>query len=744
MRNRSKIKSMLLLLAAIVMLSASAGCGTSNSSDSTAYWGDGSSTTGTYTISGKIVSPVSLTPVQGMKCTLESLSGSAFYSSSGVTDSQGAYSFTGVPAGNCRLITKKDGNITDNSYFTVTRDMVINVMSLKQDEWTSVMGIEHPYDSTMAYVSAVIDHTGGGTPPIPTSKDLKETGREGVAVDLFSNSKSKGSGYKSRCYMDTNGKADWSATSTSTRGVALFYKVQPDDTYTMTAAKTGKTFNNVTNITPAKGEFTNYLMSQQAGVSALPINIVNNSGRTAWIMFTGTNLAVDNNNISIAPGSSQVFNLTSVSAGRIYISYDKALSSQDPDGANPSDPDYQTRFDKLELTYGCIMPGSNSGEVNLTAVDFFSIPLILETSIQGTTIEHLTLAQNQTATTLNTALGNLVSQSSAAVIQSASTSETLRILSPCKAPSPYPTFDNLLNSLSGSTFTIAGTFFGTPLQNYNYTGSFSGNSITLSQNSTTMVITQDSLMYNQTDLTNHNGIYTCNGSYTINGVTHNVSDNDINAAVYRDLITGFNLGFVAPGSNNSSGWWSQSPFVGSYYNQYAQIIDNLYPGAYGFPFTDRYREVLANLGNNSSGGIDGVTVTILNDTTSPPPFSFNGTVNPQGPGDTTFSMSIDAGASNTNFASTQFTFNTQTYTGGNSYLWPTTLQPQFPPPATSASINSIPAVEGLNVYDLQFSQVRSYQVIVNVSGGQVQWAAISGGGGSTWTSPVLYIGSVLD
>lgn len=744
MRNRSKATSKLLLFAAIILLCALSGCSTSNSSDSMSYWGDGSSTTATYTVSGNIVSPVTLNPVQGMSCTLESISGSASYSSSAVTDSQGAYSFTGVPAGNCRLITKKDGNITDNSYFTVTRNMVINVMSLKQDEWTTVMGIEHPYDSTMAYVSAVIDHTGGGTPPIPTSKDLKETGREGVAVDLFSNSKAKGSGYQSRCYMNTDGRADWNATSTSTRGVALFYKVQSNDTYTMTAAKTGQTFNNVTNITPAKGEFTNYLMYQQAGVSALPINIVNNSGSTAWIMFTGSNLVIDNNNVSIASGSSQVFNLTSVSAGRIYVSYDTAISGDQPDGANPSDPNYYTRFDKLELTYGSIMPGSNSGEVNLTAVDFFSIPLILETSIQGTTIEHLTLAQNQTATTLNTALGNLVGQSSAAIIQSNPPGEILRILSPEKCPSPYSKFDDLLNSLTGSTFTISGTFFGTPLATYNYTGSCSSDSITLSQSSTTMVITKDSLKYNQTDLTNHNGIYTCNGSYTINGVTHNVSDNDINAAVYRDLITGFNLGFVATGSNNSSGWWSQTPFVGSSYNKYAQIIDNLYPGAYGFPFTDRYRSVLANLGNNSSGGIDGITVTILNDTTSPPPFSFNGTVNPQGPGVTTFSMSIDAGASNTNFANTQFTFNTQTYTGGNSYLWPTTLQPQFPPPPTSASINSIPAVEGLNVYDLDFSQVRSYQVLVNVVNGQVQWGAISGGGGSTWTAPVLYIGSVLD
>ncbi|MGV8125578.1 MAG: hypothetical protein AB2L14_38025 [Candidatus Xenobiia bacterium LiM19] len=89
---------MLLLHAAIITLSALAGCGTSNSSDTMSYWGDGSSTAATYTISGKIVSPVSLDPVQGMRCTLESVSGSASYSSSAVTDSQGpAPSHTCLP-----------------------------------------------------------------------------------------------------------------------------------------------------------------------------------------------------------------------------------------------------------------------------------------------------------------------------------------------------------------------------------------------------------------------------------------------------------------------------------------------------------------------------------------------------------------------------------------------------------------------------------------------------------------------
>jgi len=185
------------------------------------------------------------------------------------------------------------------------------------------------------------------------------------------------------------------------------------------------------------------------------------------------------------------------------------------------------------------------------------------------------------------------------------------------------------------------------------------------------------------------------------------------------------------------------PFTGSNYNPYAKVINDVYSGAYGFPFSDRYRHVLADLGRSSSGGIDGVTVTLLDDTTSPQKFVYQGNWNPQS-GVTTFNLNINAGASNTDFPNTPFTFNTKSYPGGNGYDWPTTVNNYgFPPPTTTASINKIPAAEGLNIYNLDFG-ARHFLVLVKVSGKQVQWCAIAGGASSTWTSPVLYIGSVMD
>ncbi len=253
----------LLLLTLLIAAFTLVGCGSQGSTD-TAYWnGGGSDIPSGYTVSGKIISPVTLAPIQGMKCTLQAIDGTkaAGVAYTTTTDDQGNYSFAGMEAGSYRMTTAKEGNITDNSYFTVSQNMTVNQTSVKKDEWTAVMGADHPYDASMAYVSAVVDHTGGGTPPVRGTASSKDPGKDGVVVDLFSASKGKGSGYQARCYMDAQGNADWNATSTSSTGVALFYKAAPTDTYTMTASRANHAFDDVTGIAPVKGEFTNYMMN---------------------------------------------------------------------------------------------------------------------------------------------------------------------------------------------------------------------------------------------------------------------------------------------------------------------------------------------------------------------------------------------------------------------------------------------------------------------------------------------------
>ena len=465
--------------------------------------------------------------------------------------------------------------------------------------------------------------------------------------------------------------------------------------------------------------------------NGLTVTILNKSGRTAYIKFTGNPITIDKNSDSVLNGKSADFSLTSVKSGRIYISYDKALSSDAPDGANSADADYKTRFDKVELTYG------DGGKANLTAVDFYSIPMILETSIQGTTIEHLTLAENQTGEKIDAALTGILSDPSSAVIQGGTSgTETVRILSPVKSPGAYDGFDAYLSTLNKATLTIAGIFYGTPSRSYHFTGSLSAGAITLSEGGHTISIPMASLMYNKTDLINHNGIYTCNGAYTVDGATHHVADNDIYSAVYRDLVTGFNLGFVKPGANDSTTWWTSAPFQGTSYNKYAKIIADTYPGAYGFPFTDRYNHILADLG----GKIDRLTITLLDDTTSPPPYNPAGNKNPQ-TGVVTFNMSIVT--PDDSFNTTKYTFNTHEYTGGKAYDFPDTETPQFNPSASAAAINKIPAKEGLNIYDLVL-RGKKFLVLVMVTKGSVDWGSISGGGNATWTSPVLFIGGLTE
>ena len=74
--------------------------------------------------------------------------------------------------------------------------------------------------------------------------------------------------------------------------------------------------------------------------------------------------------------------LTSFRRGRIYISLGSKLASAsaamafNPNFSNPSLPDYNTRWDKVEITYS---PGDPGSGANLSATDFFSVPLQLNT-----------------------------------------------------------------------------------------------------------------------------------------------------------------------------------------------------------------------------------------------------------------------------------------------------------------------------------------------------------------------------
>jgi hypothetical protein len=473
--------------------------------------------------------------------------------------------------------------------------------------------------------------------------------------------------------------------------------------------------------------------------SSLPVTIKNSSGETAYVKFTGDTtktFAVSPASATIAAGGSATFNVANISAGRIYISYGTALSSDSPDGANPADPDYHTRFDKVEITYN----QGSGGSANLTAVDFYAIPMVLETSIQGTTIDQLTLATGQTGNGVLAEIRNAVAAGQTVPVVNTTTGTFARVLSPVKAPAAYGSFDAFLDTLTASTLTISGTYFGAASQPYGYSGTIGPHDITLTNTAHTIKISRGSLAFNATDLVDHNGIYTCDAPFTVDGQLHEVSDNDIYAAVYRDLVAGFNLGFVQQGANASSGWWTSpafpsSSFQGTYYNAYAKAIADNYPGAYGFPFSDRYRQVLADLG----GLVDAVTIEIVGDSAVVPPYTPQGTVNPQtaSAGSPTINMVLVT--SDDNFDQTTFTFDLQSFQGGTVNTFASTNTGSAG--TNAAQVNGIPSQDGLNIYTLQL-RGRRYSVLVQVTGGAVAWASIAGGGNANWSAPNLFVGGL--
>ena len=477
--------------------------------------------------------------------------------------------------------------------------------------------------------------------------------------------------------------------------------------------------------------------------TSLPVTVSNQSSHTAYILFTGDTtktFTVSPTTATIAAGSSATFNVTNLSAGRIYVSYDKALSTSSPDGANPADLDYHTRFDKVELTYN----QGSGGSANLTAVDFYAIPMMLQTSIQGTTINQLTLAPGQTGNNLLTGLKAAVAAGQTAPVVNTADSKFARMLSPVKAPAAYGKFDAFLATLGSTSFTIAGTYFGTTSQAYNYSGTVGPANITLTSadGAHTMRVPLASLQYNATNLIDFNGIYTCNAAYTVDNVTHHVADNDIYAAVYRDLVAGFNLGFVTAGTDTSSAWWTSTAFPantfgGTYYNAYAKAAAIDYPGAYGFPFSDRYRQMLADLG----GAIDAMTVTIFGDDTAAPAIAPQGNVNPQTSAANAPPVNVVLVTTDNNFNLSSFSLDLQTFQGGTVNYFPPTTQTPTATGSNTAQVNGLPSQNGVNVYTLTL-RGRQYSVLVNVANGAVAWASIAGGGSATWSAPNLFIGGL--
>jgi hypothetical protein len=377
------------------------------------------------------------------------------------------------------------------------------------------------------------------------------------------------------------------------------------------------------------------------------VNVVNKSGvdsSQVFIMFGAAPLqatATINGarNTPIARGvcyelsTIKEIKIVNFPAGKIYVSLKGPLSSEFPNFNNPSLPDYNLRWDKIEIT---LIPGNPSSCANLSAQDFFSVPLRVDTFKSDNSAVTMLSWRAPTATVFSN-LGALSNYHRSAVATGANGVQTdhgsiLRIISPATVPDPsvYQPWEPYIKYVQANNIAtpIVGEFMGgnhprfdlsarvDPAGNLVMTGTAAGAS-------TNIQIAAGNLS---------NGIWSCNPPYTVNGAVKHMGDNDVYAAAVRDVLAGFNYGFIGSpetnpntkqpfGAGPSENWYRPTPPPQSlafeaaqpghdgFYNKYAAYLAKV-SDAYSFPFTDVCQAPQASL---DPASIASMTITVQAD-----------------------------------------------------------------------------------------------------------------------------------
>jgi hypothetical protein len=339
--------------------------------------------------------------------------------------------------------------------------------------------------------------------------------------------------------------------------------------------------------------------------------------------------------------------LTRFVGGRICIALGNPFRSLKPETGNnpnfnnPSLPDFNLRWDKAEITYYVGDPFSG---VNLSATDFLSVRLKIQTYSAGKLVT--TLTWNKPIATIFHTVGVLSGFSRDAVCSDNQTGvptegltpgsivNVVRVIAPSTVPAavvnPYPSFQNYINHVlaNGITTKIEGIF------NAKTTYDFTAQIVTDGALEMTGTITTDSVPQSHVIVISskelERGIYTANPLCNIDGVDKHVG-NDAFGTTVRDVLAGFNLGFIASkeqnpnapgltfGESASYQWYTPNKLPDSYafsgaqpdhhsfYNQYAADLAPV-TDAYGFPYTDLTQSPLAGL---KPGEIDRMDITVM-------------------------------------------------------------------------------------------------------------------------------------
>jgi hypothetical protein len=339
--------------------------------------------------------------------------------------------------------------------------------------------------------------------------------------------------------------------------------------------------------------------------------------------------------------------LTKFIGGRICIALGEPFRSvtpatgNNPNFNNPSLPDFNLRWDKAEITYNTADPFSG---INLSATDFFSVRLKIETFKAGTLVT--TLTWQQPIATIFHKIGLLSGFSRDAVcshektgvptegLEPRSMINVVRIIAPSTIPAavvnPYPSFQDYIDYIraNGIMADIQGTF--NAVTTYKFTALIdSAGDLRMSGTITTNSVPRShEIVIRDSEL--DRGIYTADPLCEVDGVKKHVG-NDAFGTTVRDVLAGFNLGFIGseePNPNAPGKTFGKSPsylwytpkladkyaFSGAqpnhrFYNRYAAYLVTV-TDAYGFPYTDLTQSPFAGL---KPGEIDRMDITVLPD-----------------------------------------------------------------------------------------------------------------------------------
>lgn len=371
-----------------------------------------------------------------------------------------------------------------------------------------------------------------------------------------------------------------------------------------------------------------FILAASPELKALTVSFDNQntavSGSNIWVMFGGANNATLSGSLTysgtpqpltfgttyrLADIASQRVELASGDSSKIFILYSTSGTEFNGSAGNPSynfgqnTPSVNARWDKVEFTqFTATTPASG---FNMSAADFFSIPLQIETLKSGTRAGFSGWHPRTPTATVFQNLGSLIASGSSqpyAIVQSTSTTSTaapgysipvtitgttlnvLRIINPQQVPltvvgtnnplpNPYVSFTPYITytATTGNTTTLRGTYGGvntgtnaTPgpiftlpadayvTQDYIFSSTItpagdliiSGSGVANINTGTKTPVGAQTIRVKAADLAQ--GIYTAAPPYTVDSFKGGVQrgSNSVYDQVISDLLAGFNLGLV--------------------------------------------------------------------------------------------------------------------------------------------------------------------------------------------------------